>query len=259
MRYESIVTFGRISARSQHANRRQLAPRPAIANRDDTHPRFALVAGVLLTGLPSELAAQRPPTIAAAANLNFALDRDREAVRAHAGRARRAGVRRIRHPDAADSGRRAVRAVPGGRRGVSESARRGRSDARCRCRLRRRPPGDLRAHGLSAHRRRTARRSRAPREGRRRQPLRDRQPRGGPVRARRGSGAAEARAVGRASPEPRARRQHRAGRAVRHHRERGGRPHRLLPRARPGLRGPRHLCRDSRRPIIRRCASAWCC
>ena len=45
-----------------------------------------LVALWLLTGLPSELAAQRAPTIAAAANLNFALDRGREAVRAHAGR-----------------------------------------------------------------------------------------------------------------------------------------------------------------------------
>jgi molybdate transport system substrate-binding protein len=32
-----------------------------------------LVAGWLLLGVPSELAAQRPPTIAAAANLNFAL------------------------------------------------------------------------------------------------------------------------------------------------------------------------------------------
>ena len=27
----------------------------------------------------------------------------------------------------------------------------------------------------------------------------------------------------------------------------------------PGLRRPRHLCPDSRRGLIRRCASAWCC
>ena len=49
-------------------------------------------------------------------------DRDREAFERSAGRARRAGVRRIRDADAADSGWRAVRDVPGRRRGVSESA-----------------------------------------------------------------------------------------------------------------------------------------
>ena len=219
-----------------------------------------LVALWVVTGLPSELAAQRAPTIAAAANLNFALDRDREAVRAHAGRPRRAGVRRIRHLDAADPGRRAVRDVPGRRRGVSESARRGRPDARCRRGVRRRPSGDLRAQGLAARRSMNGstvsrRLVKAGGAGRFAIANPEVAPYGRAAEAvlrKRGLWDALA-------PEPRARRQHRAGRAVRHHRERGGRPHRLFPRARPGLRRPRHLCRDSRRPIIRRFASAWCC
>ena len=118
-----------------------------------------LVATTVVIGTGAGVSAQRPPTIAAAANLNFALTEIAKQFKRDRGHAGRAGVRRVGHADAADPGRRAVRDVPGGRRGVPESADRGRSDARCRRRVRRRPAGDLRAQRIAAHGRRTARRA----------------------------------------------------------------------------------------------------
>ncbi len=140
--------------------------------------------------------------------------RDRESIRACAGHARRDGVWRLGHVDAPDSGRRAVRDVPGRRRGISESAYCGGTDARCRCGVRGRPPGDLRAQRLAARGGRAARGPVSTRESRRRDPVRDRQSRRRAIRSCCRSGAQEAGSVGCAAIEARPRRQHHAGRAV---------------------------------------------
>ena len=81
-----------------------------------------LVACWLTIGLAPDLGAQRGPTDRGRGESQLRADGGRRAVRARSRRAGRTGVRRVRHVDAADSGRRAVRDVPGGRRGVPESS-----------------------------------------------------------------------------------------------------------------------------------------
>ena len=165
--------------------------------------------------------------------LTLCLACNRDCVRASPGHAGGAGVRCVRHADAPDSGRRAVRVVPGGRRRIPESTDGGRTDARCRRGVCGRPAGDVCAERIAAHCRTSG--SRASHGWLRPEDV-SRFAIANPEVAPYGR-AAEAVLRKRGlwdtiASATRARRHHRAGRAVCHHRQCRRRPHRIFARAR---------------------------